>query len=123
MTIELTAEDYLDKEFPKGETKLRGQAMVLLVLAKMQGRIDALKEVKNVLKEFGNNWEVAEEMTDGFEYNQFKNICLFKELQQKISELNSRVGSDEEQKQISKKNLFFLAKQPDTNDKKLRGGE
>lgn len=60
MTKELTAEDYLDKEFPKGETKFRGQAMVLLALAKMQGRTDALKkvekEIDDILDKIKNNW-------------------------------------------------------------------
>ena len=31
-------EDYLDKEFPKGKTKFRGQAMVLLTLARKEGQ-------------------------------------------------------------------------------------
>ena len=30
-------EEYLDKEFPKGKTKFRGQAMVLLALARKEG--------------------------------------------------------------------------------------
>ena len=30
--------DYLDKEFPKGKTKFRGQAMVLLALARREGQ-------------------------------------------------------------------------------------
>lgn len=43
--------EYLDKEFPKGKTKFRGQAMVLLALAREQGKQETLKnEIKNQKK-------------------------------------------------------------------------
>ena len=45
------AEEYLDQEFPKGETKFRGQAMVLLALAKHEGKLQAINEFKEKLKE------------------------------------------------------------------------
>jgi len=47
---ELTAEEYLEKEFPKGETKFRGQAMVLLALAKIEGREDAKQDFEKMIK-------------------------------------------------------------------------
>ena len=37
--------DYLDKEFPKGETKFRGQAMVLLALARKEGARLKIEEI------------------------------------------------------------------------------
>ena len=33
---EYSAEEYLDEKFPKGKSKLRGEAMVLLALAKQE---------------------------------------------------------------------------------------
>ena len=36
-------EEYLDKEFPKGKTKFRGQAMVLLALARHQREKEILE--------------------------------------------------------------------------------
>lgn len=57
----LTAEEYLDREFPKDiyyrgvkkpKSQLRGQAMVLLALAKEEGRH---QEIKNVLRIIEDN--------------------------------------------------------------------
>ena len=39
-----TAEEYLDEQFPKGKTKFRGQAMVLLALAREEGRFQAIDD-------------------------------------------------------------------------------
>ena len=50
-------EEYLDKEFPKGKTKFRGQAMVLLALARNQGRQEERERINktiNELIELGN---------------------------------------------------------------------
>jgi len=46
MTNEKFPEDkeYLDNNFPKGKTKFRGQAMVLLALSRNQGKSEARKE-------------------------------------------------------------------------------
>jgi hypothetical protein len=40
------AEEYLDQEFPKGETKFRGQAMVLLALAKSEAQAELDKQIE-----------------------------------------------------------------------------
>ena len=40
-------EEYLNKEFPKGETKFRGQAMVLLSLARRQGEKGLIEQWKS----------------------------------------------------------------------------
>jgi len=39
--------EYLDEQFPKGKTKFRGQAMVLLALSRTQGRAEALEEMRH----------------------------------------------------------------------------
>ena len=36
-------EEYLDEKFPKGKSKLRGEAMVLLALARRRGKQEAQK--------------------------------------------------------------------------------
>ena len=38
--------EYLEKQFPKGETKFRGQAMVLLALARIEGKAELMKELE-----------------------------------------------------------------------------
>ena len=45
-------ENYLDEQFPKGETKFRGQAMVLLALARLVGKQEAQELFKKKIKEF-----------------------------------------------------------------------
>ena len=49
-----TDEEYLDKEFPKGKTKFRGQAMVLLALAKQEGK---QAEQKRILELIDKWWK------------------------------------------------------------------
>jgi len=36
-------EEYLDEKFPKGKSKLRGEAMVLLALARKVGREEVIE--------------------------------------------------------------------------------
>jgi len=38
--------EYLDEKFPKGKTKFRGEAMVLLALARKEGRAEGKKELQ-----------------------------------------------------------------------------
>jgi flagellar motor switch protein FliG len=45
--IKETDIEYLEKEFPKGETKFRGQAMVLLALAREQSKKQATADFIN----------------------------------------------------------------------------
>ena len=48
-------EEYLDKEFPKGKTKFRGQAIVLLALAREQGRLEMKEDVEKIIDEIKDN--------------------------------------------------------------------
>ena len=51
------AEEYLDQEFPKGKTKFRGQAMVLLALTKQEKDKEAsekVEELKTRVNDFYN---------------------------------------------------------------------
>ena len=50
-----TAEEYLDEQFPKGKTKFRGQAMVLLALAREEGRLQALADVEKIIDKCSNS--------------------------------------------------------------------
>ena len=45
-------EEYLDEQFPKGETKFRGQAMVLLALARQVGEEQAKEEFKENIEDW-----------------------------------------------------------------------
>lgn len=47
-------EEYLDEEFPKGKTKFRGQAMVLLALARREGKKQTHAEEVDFLKNLDN---------------------------------------------------------------------
>ncbi len=47
--------EYLEEKFPKGETKFRGEAMVLLSLARMQGVKERNTEVKQAIEEIIND--------------------------------------------------------------------
>ena len=53
-TIEKDIE-YLDKEFPKGKTKFRGEAMVLLALAREEGENELRKKEIEFLMTCINN--------------------------------------------------------------------
>jgi len=46
-------EEYLDKEFPKGKTKFRGQAMVLLALARQQREKEIKEKIEKWRKDKG----------------------------------------------------------------------
>ncbi len=41
--------EYLDEKFPKGKTKFRGEAMVLLTLARIEGEQKRNAEVKQII--------------------------------------------------------------------------
>lgn len=43
--------DYLDEQFPKGKTKFRGQAMVLLAFAREEGKSETKKEFLEFLED------------------------------------------------------------------------
>ena len=50
--------EYLDKMFPKGESKLRGEAMVLLALARKEGKHqfdNQIEAIKDVAEQIGFN--------------------------------------------------------------------
>jgi len=55
---EYNAEEYLDEKFPKGKNKLRGEAMVLLALAKRneQKRILEIIEKGLLFSDFQKEW-------------------------------------------------------------------
>jgi len=60
---EYSAEEYLDEKFPKGKNKLRGEAMVLLALAKRNEQerileiIDIMrKDLNNLDYSYSNEW-------------------------------------------------------------------
>lgn len=44
--------DYLDEKFPKGKTKFRGEAMVLLTLARQVGKENVVKEYEEYLDDY-----------------------------------------------------------------------
>jgi len=49
--------EYLEKEFPKGKTRFRGQAMVLLTLAREQGeQSQKQNEIKFLKDLYNHNW-------------------------------------------------------------------
>ncbi len=47
--------EYLEEKFPKGKTKFRGEATVLLLLARMQGMKQRNAEVKQAIEEIIND--------------------------------------------------------------------
>lgn len=49
-------EEYLDKKFPKGETKFRGEAMVLLALAREVGKEEAINEFIALIDDCPTNY-------------------------------------------------------------------
>jgi len=57
-------EDYLDVKFPKGKTKYRGEALVLLALARMVERERILKLIDYKIKE--KRKQVEDDMKIGF---------------------------------------------------------
>ena len=57
------AEQYLDKEFPKGKTKFRGQAMVLIALSREEERKRILKLIDKSFYELSETgWEQVREL-------------------------------------------------------------
>ena len=62
--------EYLDKEFPKGETKFRGQAMVLLALSREVGKKEALKDfIEKIKIKVLTDWKGQNEFIDWLEEN------------------------------------------------------
>ena len=51
---EYNAEEYLDEKFPKGKNKLRGEAMVLLALAKRNEQ-ERILEIIDIMRKDLNN--------------------------------------------------------------------
>jgi hypothetical protein len=54
--------------------------------ARIKGKSQARKEFIEILKSVGNTWEVAEEMSDGFEYNLFCKTAIYDELKKQLEE-------------------------------------
>ena len=52
--ISKEAEKYLDKYFPKGKSKLRGEALVLIALCSMKG-IELENGVKRIVRNAGKS--------------------------------------------------------------------
>jgi hypothetical protein len=75
--------EYLEKEFPKGQTKFRGQAMVLLTLARIQG---SLSEEKEVLKLIDDVY-----YTPKLDHKRVPEITIFiKELRKRLLKLRKK---------------------------------
>jgi len=56
----------LDKRFPKGKTRFRGHAMVLLVLAREEGRKEIEGKIKKIkLEERKKRLQLTEDLTHG----------------------------------------------------------
>lgn len=79
---QLEDEEYLDEKFPKGMSKLRGEAMVLLALARRRGKQEAQKMFLEEIDEW------VEECIGDEEVNEAQAIISFSEVQ----ELKSRIG-------------------------------
>lgn len=78
-------EEYLDKEFSKGKTKFRGQAMILLVLARQEGikegKTQEQERILKIIDEFAKDCDV-----DGRRHNyKFFELDL-RDLKQKIKD-------------------------------------
>lgn len=75
--------EYLDENFPKGKSKFRGEAMVLLALARRQGKSEGIKESIKIIEKWKScHWfESGENNLIAFDDEQMK------ELTQKLNEL------------------------------------
>jgi len=73
-------EEYLDEQFPKGKTKFRGQAMVLLALARIEG---ARKKDEEFLKMID---EIERDIGEDKESWKSHGRAGFRELKQKIKQ-------------------------------------
>lgn len=80
-------EEYLDKEFPKGETKFRGQAMVLIALARQEGKIEAYAEEVAFLKALNTTPYIIDEGNDYIDLNSNKLESVHDEVQERIKKL------------------------------------
>ena len=84
----LKDEEYLDEQFPKGETKFRGQAMVLLALARQVGQKAERKRILGKLKREIENLEVGiqgNHITKGEAFNYLvKEIDKLEELKKEV---------------------------------------
>ena len=59
-----SAETYLDKSFPKDKSKLRGEAMVLIALAKIEERNRIQKVINNFNLDEATKFKLKEEIND-----------------------------------------------------------
>jgi predicted RNA-binding protein len=94
--------EYLDQEFPKGKTKFRGQAMVLLALARKQAKSETLKkvfeEIENLIKEKRIREKIEETKEPKSEWAMLRagdlyernKLELLEELTQKLKELETK---------------------------------
>ena len=75
----ITDEEYLEQEFPKGKTKFRGQAMVLLALARQQGKQEVLRKVNKLIdEEIADEKEAMKNGTKRMEWTILKELNLVK---------------------------------------------
>ena len=82
---------YLDEKFPKGESKLRGEAMVLLALAREEGKQSALKQFEELIDNKLNNlWKLvnsdASERTNNKVIYKSVVVVLLEDLRTKLQE-------------------------------------
>jgi hypothetical protein len=70
--IKETDIEYLEKEFPKGETKFRGQAMVLLALAREQGIKQTTADFIKIIE----SKELLEKLSD-LEHQQWSHLAKY----------------------------------------------
>ena len=80
-------EKYLDEKFPKGKSKLRGEAMVLLTLARRRGKQEAQKMFLEEELEF------FRELLFSYNSRWFK-----EKIKKRIEELKSKIGGKDETK-------------------------
>ena len=64
---EYSAEEYLDEKFPKGKNKLRGEAMVLLALAKRNEQKRILEIIDRMRRDLNNpDYSYSNEWIENF---------------------------------------------------------
>lgn len=74
---EKSDEEYLNQEFPKGKTKFRGQAMVLLALARKEGKAELINQWKSDIADAFDNGKVEGKSESEIKFKEF--IRLLKE--------------------------------------------
>ena len=85
-------EEYLDEKFPKGMSKLRGEAMVLLALARRRGKQEAQKMF---LEEIDDRIKLIEEVKKDSDEIE-KRICDSKLME--LIKLKSKIGGENDTK-------------------------